>query len=230
MQDPSFSPEVASSSCSSCQSVDDPHAAEFPVQAVHDKFEKHHVGDLIRSSSDPMNSLITSMDTPESDSIKEILQVISLKWNELVMKYEPPDQLTDPSTFEERKRLANQLCDSTNTVFFDYVKEVFTETYQNFIRSMYQCSVINSEIQAYVFKRIMVNEVKEVINLLHCQHQSAKTLNELIEKDLARRGSWLNVQVDAEDIAVEVEEDVLQELILEIISEMDIRSVIHGYI
>lgn len=205
-------------------------AAELPVQVGHVKFEEHYFADLTRPSSDQMRNLITSMDSSESESDfnRGILQTLMLTWDEMVMKCGSPDQLLDPSTFEELKGLTNQVCGST--ILFDCVKEIFMEIYQNFCRFPSQCSIITPNVQAYVSKRIMINEVKEVINSRHYQHQSPRTLEQLAEKDLARRGSWLNVQVDIEDIAIEVEEDVLQTLILEIVSEMDIRNPIHRYI
>ncbi|KAF7828268.1 uncharacterized protein G2W53_019432 [Senna tora] len=208
IRDPSFSPEVASSSCSSSQNVDD-HilnqllSTEYPVQLVHDEFEEQYVADLTKSSWDSMDML-------------------SLKWDELVKKKcGTPDQMLDPSTFEELKGLSNQLCGST--ILYDCVKEVFMEAYQNFCSFSLQCSIINPNIKACVLKRTMVNEVKQVINLYH--HPSPETLEQLAEKDLSRFGSWLNnVEADIKDIAVEVGEDVLQTLILEILSEMDMKS------
>lgn len=187
----------------------------MPVEVVHDKYEEHHF------AWDPMENLITSLDSSESESdyYRGILQTLSLKWDEMVMKCESS---SDPSTFEELKGLTSQECE--DTILFDCVKEVFLEIYQNFCRFPLQCSAIKPNVQAYVLKRRMVNDVKQVINLHHQHHQSLRTLEQLVEKDLARRGSWLNVQVDAQDFALEVEEHVLQSLILEFVSEMDIRS------
>ncbi|KAI9075117.1 hypothetical protein K1719_042848 [Acacia pycnantha] len=249
------SPEVASSSSSSCQTVEDPmnstnmvddhlsteyateqvrseevanpptavsQTAELPIRPVNDNSEEHHSADVIKCSSDLVNNLITSTESSESDSDREILQALSLKWEELVMESELPDQLMYPSTLEELKRLTNKLCDST--ILFDYAVEVLKEN--NLCGFPHHISIAKPNVQAYVLKRTMVHEVKEFINLHHRKHhQPTRTLEQLLEQDLDRRRSWLNVQVDIDGIATDVQEDVLQELILEIISETDTREV-----
>ncbi|XP_028779549.1 uncharacterized protein LOC114735922 isoform X2 [Neltuma alba] len=253
-EDPSSSPEVASSSSSSCQTVKDamditnmiddhlnadsatgqvvreevtnpPTVAsqpvELPIQPVNDNSGDHHSADLPRCSSDLANNLITSI---ESDCDREILQALSLKWDELVMNCELPDQLMHPSPLEELKGFMHKL--SGSAILFDYVMEVFMDTYQQLCRFPRHISIGKPNVQSYVLKRMMVDEVKEFIDLHHHQrHQPPRTLEQILEKDLARRRSWLNVQVDIDDTVTEVQEDVLQELILEIISGMDTTEV-----
>ncbi|XP_054823645.1 uncharacterized protein LOC129321773 isoform X2 [Prosopis cineraria] len=197
---------------------------ELPIQTVNGNSKEHHSVDLTRSSSGLVDDLITSRDMSVSGCDGEILRSLSLKWDELVMKCELPDHLLDPSAFEELKRLTNQL--SYTTILFDYVMEVFMERYQHLCRFPHHISIEKPNVQAYVLKRIMVHEVKKFIDLHYHQHHRPppRTLEQLVEKELNKRRSWLNVQVDIDDIATEVQEDVLQSLILEIISEMDTRE------
>ncbi|RDX77283.1 hypothetical protein CR513_42624, partial [Mucuna pruriens] len=241
-----FSQDVVSSSLSSCQRTEDtvnmgnkvkhPNAEsvvdhfikddvtnppitifqpdESPAQVMHDKFE-----DLIRLSFDTMNNLTSSKDI--LDYVREILQAFSLKWDELTLKISR-DQLLDPSstTFVELKELTRQL--SGGTILHDRVIETFMQVYQN-------CGfppTKDPNVQAYVLKKILIKEITQLVNLHFHPHPSPSTLEQLVEKDLERRGSWLNTQVDTEDIAIEVEKDVLENLVLEIASEMDIRTVI----
>ncbi|KAK4262771.1 hypothetical protein QN277_028283 [Acacia crassicarpa] len=197
---------------------------ELPIRPVKDNSEEHLSADVIKCSSDLVNNLITSTESSESDCDREILQALSLKWEELVMKSELPDQLMYPSTLEELKRLTNKLCDST--ILFDYAMDVLKEKYQHLCGFPHHISIGKPNVQAYVLKRTMVHEVKEFINLHHRKHhQPTRTLEQLLGQDLDRRRSWLNVRVDIDGIATDVQEDVLQELILEIISETDTREV-----
>ncbi|KAK7358611.1 hypothetical protein VNO77_00546 [Canavalia gladiata] len=254
IQDLSFSPEIASSSPSSYQrteynvnmgnKVDHPNTEsvvekfigddvtnspittfkpdESPVQVMHDnKFEEKHFADNIRSSSDPMNNLTLSEDI--LDYTREILQTFSMKWDELSMKVSS-DQLLDPSTFDELKELTGQL--SSSTILLDCIIEAFMNVHQNRAFPLHVSSK-NSNAQAYVVKKLLVKEITELVNLYFHPHPSPLKLEQLVEKDLARHGSWLNVQVYTEDIAIEVEEDVLEKLVLEITSEMDIRDITH---
>ncbi|XP_027340053.1 uncharacterized protein LOC113853706 isoform X2 [Abrus precatorius] len=242
IQTSTFSPEVAPSRLSSYRRTEDTvntgnrvekfigHDAttppitifqtdESPIQAMLDnKFEENHFADLIRSSLDPMNNLASSKDI--LDYVREIQQAFSLKWDELSMK-RSSNQLLDPSTFDELKELISQL--SSDKMLLDCVIEAFIEVYQN-NGFPHHISSKNPNVQAYVVKKLLVKEITELVNLHFHPHPSPLTLEKLIEKDLARRGSWLNIQVDTEDIAMEVEEDVLEKLVLEIASEMDIET------
>ncbi|KAJ1406005.1 hypothetical protein SESBI_25457 [Sesbania bispinosa] len=82
----------------------------------------------------------------------------------------------------------------------------------------------SSNVQACVVKNVLAKEIAELVNLHFLPRLSPITLQQLVEKDLAKRGSWLNIQVDTEDIAIEVEKDILEKLVLEIASEMDDKA------
>ncbi|KAK7369695.1 hypothetical protein VNO80_11738 [Phaseolus coccineus] len=187
---------------------------ESPEKVVHEKIEENHFEDLLRLSLDPMNDLSSSKDI--TDYVREILHGFNLKWDELTLK-RSCDQLLDPYTFVELKEKPSQL--SGGTILHDCVIETLMQVYQN---SGFPLHVPN--IQAYVVKKLVVKDITELVNLHFHPHPSPLTLEQLVEKDLARRGSWLNIQVDAEDIAVEVEKDVLTKLVLEIASEMDYQK------
>ncbi|KAL2342748.1 hypothetical protein Fmac_004033 [Flemingia macrophylla] len=194
---------------------------EPPVQVLHNNSQESHFEDLIRLSLDPMNNLTSSKDI--LDYVREILHAFSLKCDELTLK-RSFDRSLDPSTLVELKERSCQL--SGGTILLDSVIETFNEGYQNFGFPPH-VSTKNSNVQAYVVKKLLVNEITEVVNLHFHPHSSTLRIEQLVEKDLARRGSWLNIQVDTEDIAIELEKDVLEKLVLEIASEMDIRTMTH---
>ncbi|CAJ1937419.1 unnamed protein product [Sphenostylis stenocarpa] len=184
---------------------------ESPVQVMHNKIEENYLEDLLRLSLDPLNDSTSAKDIIHY--VREILHAFILKCDELNPK-RSCDQLLDPSIFVEQKETTSQL--SGGTIFHDCVIETFMQVYQY---CGFPLHVPN--VQAYVVKKLVVKEITGLVNLHFHPHPSPLTLEQLVEKDLARRGSWLNIQVDAEDIATEVEKDVLEKLVLEIASEMD---------
>ncbi|KAK7318225.1 hypothetical protein RJT34_02924 [Clitoria ternatea] len=190
-----------------------------PAQVMHDEFEENHFADLIRFCSDPINNLTFSKDI--LDNVIKILQVFSLKWDELTMK-RSFDQLLNPSTFDELKELTGQLSSGSGTNLLDCVMETFMEVYQNCGFPPPHISTNNLNLKAYVAKKRMVEKITELVNMHFHTHPSLLTLDELVEKDFARSGSWLSIQVDAQDIAIEVEKHVIENLVLEIACEMDI--------
>lgn len=177
---------------------------------MHEKIEENHFEDLLRLSFDPMNDLVSSKDDI-IDYVREILHALNLTLKR------SSDQLLDPTTFVELKEKPSQL--SGGTILHDCVIECFMQVYQN---SGFPLHVGN--VQAYVLKKLVVKEITELVNLHFHSHPSTLTLEQLVEMDLARRGSWLNIQVDAEDIAVELETHVLEKLVLEIASEMNYQK------
>lgn len=185
------------------------------VQAIHDKFEENHLEELVTFSSDPMNK--------SNDIISEVLQAFSLKCDE-PMKSHLSNLLTDSSTFDEQNGLTDQLSDSK--ILHDCIIQSFMDLYQN-SGFLPQFSSRNPNfLQPCVVKKILVREINELVNLYFAHHSSPITLQQVVEKDFARRGSWMNIHLDTEDIAIEVEEDVLEKLVLEIVSDMDIRDFI----
>ncbi|XP_058735981.1 uncharacterized protein LOC131608058 isoform X2 [Vicia villosa] len=185
------------------------------VQAIHDQFEENHLADIATFSLDPMNK--------SNDIISEVLQAFSLKCDEPIKSY-LSNLLTDSSTFEELNGLTDQLSDSK--ILHDCIIQCFMDLYQS-SGFLPQFSSRNSNFfQPCVVKKILVREINELVNLHFAPRQSPITLQQVVEKDLGRRGSWMNIHVDTEDIAIEVEEDVLEKLVLEIVSDMDIRDLI----
>lgn len=189
---------------------------EPPVQVMQDKFEENHFEDLIRLSLNQMNNLTSSKDI--LDYVRKILHAFNLKCDELTQKRSCVQSL-DPSTFVELKELTRQI--SGGTILLDCVIETFTNVYQNYGFPPH-VSTKNPNVQAYVVKKLLVKEITELVNLHFHPCPSPLRLEQLVEKDLQRRGSWLNIQVDTQDIAIEVEKDVLENLVMEIASEMDI--------
>ncbi|KAL1364400.1 hypothetical protein HN51_012602 [Arachis hypogaea] len=224
----SFPPKVVSSSPFSTERIEErtesvvEHSTlqpdEYLVQAVHEQIEDNHFAELVRSSLNGTNNLASSKDM--LDCSREIVKVFGLKWDELVMKCESAD-MHDPSTFDELKGSMGQL--SCNAILLDCVMQAFMEVYQN-CGFPFNIARKNPHFQAYFAKKILAQEIAEVIKLHFVPHPSQITLDQLVGKDLERSESWLNIQVDIEHIVKEVEEDVLEDLVLEMVSEMDIRD------
>ncbi|XP_004503709.1 uncharacterized protein [Cicer arietinum] len=210
-------------SCSSAQKIKEPPVATFLDElqvfcAADISLNKSHPGenlqehydipkDLIRSSLYPMNKLLSS-----KDIIREVLHGFSLKCDDELMRSHLSNLLMDSSTFEGLNGLTSQLSESTT--LNDCIIECFMEL------------STNPNFQACVVRKVLVREIHELISLHFSPHPSSITLLQLVEKDFARRGSWLNIQVDIEEIVKEVEKDVLEKLVLEIVDEIDIRYVI----
>ncbi|KAE9597762.1 hypothetical protein Lalb_Chr16g0390031 [Lupinus albus] len=238
----SFTPEVTSSSPSPSQRIIDNinmrNRIEQPsTESVVEHFTKEDVTNSKMTLFKPNESqvqvfegthfeeLIRPSLTFSKDILDYVMKILhaflSLKWDEIFMKCESSNQILNLSTFDEvNGLLTSQL--SCNKILLHCVIETLMEVYKN---NGFPPKRV--DIQAYVVNIVMVKEITALINLHYLPHPSPITVEQLVEKDLAKHGSWLNIKVGIEEILIEMEEDFLEKLVLEIIFEMDIRSMIY---
>ncbi|CAL0313364.1 unnamed protein product [Lupinus luteus] len=145
-----------------------------PDKSAVEVLEGTHLEDLIRPSLGLINNLTSSKDILHY--VMEILHTLSIKWDEIFMKYESSNQMLDLSTFDELNGvLTSQL--SSNKVLVHCVIETLMEVHKN---------------NGFPPKRLDIE---------------AYVVNIVVEKDLAKCGSWLNIKVG----------NVLEKMVLEIV-------------
>ncbi|QCD85045.1 uncharacterized protein LOC114176767 isoform X2 [Vigna unguiculata] len=210
----SFSSDVSSSQ--SCQRTDNTVNMGSKVEHPNNEFFDEHF------TKDDVTNLPTTIIQPDESPEKRMHEKIEENnFEDLLIRlsFDPMNDLaSSKDIIREILHAFNLKLDelSGGTILHDCVIESFMQVYQN---SGFPLHVGN--VQAYIVKKLVVKEITELVNLHFHRHPSPLTLEQLVEKDLARRGSWLNIQVDAEDIAVELENDVLEKLVVEIASEMN---------
>ena len=184
------------------------------VKVNDDKYEENHLADLMTSSLEPMKK--------SKDIVSEVLQTFSLKCDEPMKSHLSNLLMDSSSTFDEVNGFTDQLSDSK--ILHDCIVECFMELCQSNGFSPHFSSR-NPKFQSCVVKKVLVREINELVNLHFFPHPSPITLQQLVERDLARSESWMNIHVDAvEEIAMEVEKNVLETLVSEIVSEMNISE------
>lgn len=152
---------------------------------------------------DPVIKIPTSLDDYECtyEYVREVvLQGSSLNWDELMV---------DPSLLDEVKAQTNQLnCDCK--LLNDCINQSLLEAYHNHFRFYPWVSSIKSNVP---MDKFVNDEVTQCIDwYLHPQFPSS-SLEQLLEKDIAKSGTWLEIRSDIEDIVNELAESTLEECV-----------------
>ena len=179
--------------------------------------EEHHSAPLMRSPADPDTSS-SSLNEHEliSEYIQAVLQAASLDWDEISMMCDSTDQLLDPFLFDTVKLQANQLhCDCM--LLFDCIDEVLVDVYRSDLRYFPWLSFIKPNVRQLPIEETVISKVMKYVEWHNSLHPTPRTMQQVVEMDIARSGTWIDIRKDAEDVIFQMVEDVLEELIIETI-------------
>ncbi|KAJ7952296.1 Phosphatidylinositol N-acetyglucosaminlytransferase subunit P-like protein [Quillaja saponaria] len=205
-------------------SISRPGTAESPVRVLQDNFDEHKSAGGLRSPPDSMDNLNTLQ------FIREVLQASGLSCDEPSMECYSSKQLLNPSLQNELKKMTDQF-GGNYRILFDCINEVLVEVYHCYFRCSPWVSIIKPNVQTLALKRgdktSVVDEVTKRVERHFFQQPPTRTFEQLAEMDLRRCGTWLDIGIDTEDIVIEVEGEVIEDLIMDSISEMHIGSMIN---
>ncbi|XP_040986163.1 uncharacterized protein LOC121234326 [Juglans microcarpa x Juglans regia] len=195
--------------------------AELPVEALQVKFEGHYPCAEERHPLGPKINVTTTMngDVSYSEYISAVLQASGLNWDELSIKCHSSEQLLNQSLFNELKMSNNQFCGDF-MLLFDCINEVLPEACQSNSGSSPWMLCIKPIIQPLTVDKTVIQEVRKCVDWYLLPQPPPRTPQQLAEQDLARSRTWLHIGEETEDIAIEMVEGALEELLMEIILEL----------
>ncbi|KAJ6955371.1 hypothetical protein NC652_006718 [Populus alba x Populus x berolinensis] len=185
---------------------------ELPVQPLRIQFEEHE------SSSADRIPLKASIDDKESvfEYVKAVVQASGMKWDEFYMRSHSSEQLLDQSIFFEVEFFSNQLC-CDKKLLFDSINEVLMEVYGRYFGCFSGLSFVQSNIRPVPDVKSGICEVWEGVSWHLLPLPMPHTLDQLVKKDMAKTGTWMNLPYDIETILVEIGEDIFEDLMEEIV-------------
>lgn len=185
---------------------------ERPVQPLRIRFDEHE------SSAANRIPLKASIDDKESvfEYVKAVLQASGMKWDEFYMKSHSSEQLLDQSIFFELEFFSNQLC-CDKKLLFDSINEVLMEVYGRYFGHFSGLSFVQSNIRAVPDMKNGIYEVWEGVSWHLLPLPMPHTLDQLVKKDMAKTGTWMDLRYDFETILVEIGEDIFEDLMEEIV-------------
>ncbi|KAL5143811.1 Protein TRM32 [Glycine soja] len=211
--DTSFSDDDFCPGHSRCEPV------KLPVQARQIQFEEH---DCSPPEQFDRGKYCFEESELIYDYIKAVLHASGLTTDQLLMKCLSSDKILDPSLFDQVEYFSNLLCHDQK-LLFDSINEVLMEICQHYFGASPWVSFVNPSTRLTPSMKRVTLKVWEGV----CWHilplPPPRTLEQIVRKDMARRGTWMDLGLDAETIGFEMGEDILGELmedtILSLVSE-----------
>lgn len=146
------------------------------------------------------------------DYINSILHASAFTRDQLWMRCVSSDHILDPSLSDQVEVSSSQPCHDPK-LLFDCVNEVLMEVCQyDFGVTPFVSFVKSSIIRLDPDMKTVMLKVWEGV----CWHlhplSPPHTLDQIVRKDMARSGAWMDLQFDAEQVGFEMGEAILTEL------------------
>ncbi|KAL2958533.1 hypothetical protein AAZX31_18G214000 [Glycine max] len=193
---------------------------KLPVQPLQIKFEEHD-----SSPAEQFDRRKYCFEESELiyDYIKAVLHASCLTTDQLLMKCLSSDKILDPSLFDQVELFSNLLCNNQK-LLFDSINEVLMEICQHYFGASPWVSFVNPSTRLTPSMKRVTLKVWEGV----CWHMlplpPPRTLEQIVRKDMARRGTWMDLGLDTETIGFEMGEAILAELMEDTILSLVIES------
>jgi len=172
---------------------------------------------------------VDGKDEAEFNYVKDILKLSGYSGNQLLGTWHSSQQPVDPSVFVELEScsLLEPECSPTkegipsnHLLLFDLINEVLLKIYERSVSYWPTPLALSSRTHPMPKGYRVLEEVWACINwYMGCSKPEAEQSSEHITtRDLSKDDGWMNLQFDAECVALEVEGMIFQDLLTEIVS------------
>ena len=191
----------------------DSHSAEKRIQPLCIRFDEAD-----SPKQDKPNNLKTSMDDKELtlSYIKAVVKSSGLSWEELLTGPFYSEQLLDLESTDDIAFCSTQLCDDKN-LLNDCINEVLMDFCENELNPGPWITLLKPEVQLISDMEVAAKVAQEGVYWHLLPLPSPHTLDQIVEKDMGKAGSWMYLRFDIGWIASGTSELILDDLIEEII-------------
>ncbi|ESQ43940.1 hypothetical protein EUTSA_v10005809mg [Eutrema salsugineum] len=188
-------------------------SAEMRIQPLCIRFDEAD-----SPKPDNANNLITSMDDKELTlaHIEAVVKSSGLSWEELLARPFYSEQLFEPELIDDIVFCSTQLCDDKN-LLYDCINEVLLDFCRNELNPGPWISFLKPEVQLISDMEIAAKVAREGVYWHLLPLPSPHTLDQIVKKDMAKTGSWMDLRFDIGCIGSGITEMILDDLVEEII-------------
>ncbi|XP_010512478.1 PREDICTED: uncharacterized protein LOC104788425 [Camelina sativa] len=171
------------------------------------------------------NNVKISMDDKELTLayIEAIVKSAGLDWEELLTRPFYSEQILEPELTDDVVFCPTQLCDDKN-LLYDCIDEVLMDFCWNEFNPGPWISFLKPEVQLISDMEIAAKVAREGVYWHLLPLPSPHTLDQIVEKDMARPGSWMDLRFEIGCLGSYTSEIILDELVEEII--MSCRDIV----
>ncbi|CAL9232610.1 unnamed protein product [Arabidopsis halleri] len=143
--------------------------------------------------------------------VKAVLDAVDSDFEELYLKAQFSDQLLEPALISNIPFCPNQLCPD-HELLFDCINEALME--------LCCCppwaSFVTPRTRVFCTVKSIIHEVQEAVYWHLLPLPLPHALDQIVRKDMARAGNWLDIRCDIDCIGFETSELILDELLEEL--------------
>lgn len=143
--------------------------------------------------------------------VKAVLDAVDSDFEELYLKAQFSDQLLEPALISNIPFCLNQLCPD-HELLFDCINEALME--------LCYCppwaSFVSPRTRVFSTVKSIIHEVQEAVYWHLLPLPLPHALDQIVRKDMARAGNWLDIRCDIDCIGFETSELILDELLEEL--------------
>lgn len=183
-------------------------SVEFPREPLEIELEEDDiciakVDDRVRTIEEDKESVL--------NQVRALLQASDLKWEDLYLKSQNSDLLIEPSLLRDQHFFKDNA-----KLLVDCVNEALLEACACFFgRSCF--SLVKQRIKPVPSMDFTIHEACRVVKWHLNPIPLPRSLEQIVGKDLSRRGSWLDLTFEGEGISFEMCESIFSELLRDII-------------
>ncbi|CAN8254046.1 unnamed protein product [Cochlearia groenlandica] len=188
-------------------------SAEMRIQPLCIRFDEPD-----SPKPDKANNAETSMDDKESTLayIEAVVKSSGLSWEELLKRPYYSEQLLESDLTDDIAFSSTQLCDDKN-LLYDCINEVLIDFCENELNPGPWISFVKPEVLLISDNEIAAKVAQEGVYWHLLPLPSPHTLDQIVRKDMARTGSWMDLRFDIGCICSGASEMILDDLVEEII-------------
>ncbi|CAH2069141.1 unnamed protein product [Thlaspi arvense] len=143
--------------------------------------------------------------------VRAVLDAVSSDFEELYLKAQFSDQLLEPALISNIPFCPNQLCPD-HELLFDCINEVVME--------LCCCppwaSFVTPRTRVFASVKSIIHEVQEAVYWHLLPLPLPHALDQIVRKDMAKAGNWLDIRCDIDCIGFATSELILEELLEEL--------------
>ncbi|CAG7859573.1 unnamed protein product [Brassica rapa] len=143
--------------------------------------------------------------------VKAVVDAVVSDFEELYLKAQFSDQLLEPALISNVPFCPNQLCHD-HELLFDCINEVIME--------LCCCppwaSFVTPRTRVFSTVKSIVHEVQEAVYWHLLPLPLPRALDQIVRKDMAKAGNWLDIRCEIDCIGFETSELILEELLEEV--------------
>ncbi|CAA7017354.1 unnamed protein product [Microthlaspi erraticum] len=143
--------------------------------------------------------------------VRDVLDAVDSDFEELYLKAQFSDQLLEPALISNIPFCPNQLCPD-HELLFDCINEVLME--------LCCCppwaSSVTPRTRVFSTVKSIIHEVQEAVYWHLLPLPLPHALDQIVTKDMAKSGNWLDIRCDIDSVGFETSELILEELLEEL--------------